>query len=297
MKLFIEHLYSYLLLIINERVWEHRYAALKPLRTESGRRLYTENDVLKVRALLALTQQGYRVGDIAHKNLAELNRMQLQKTTGKMREDLNPVIKTILTKANAFAWNDVRTLVLQEKENTKPLNWVHSLVIPLLGEIGRQVDSGSFSIAQEHILSAIIKESLAYRFKKKTPSLKNPRLVFAAPEGDFHDIGLLIASHIAAELKANTLFLGPHMPKDELTAVCVRYKPTHLLLTSTTTQQDGAKDDFLSYVNFLDRNLDPKITFWLAGKNTQKYSLELSRPFKFMDSFETYQHDLKKCLK
>lgn len=279
------------------RIWEHRYAALDPVRTKSGRRLYTESDILKARALLTLTQQGYRVGDIAQKSLAELNQMLLKSAIAPEESGAGPVVKEIMKNVSAFQWQEARALIIKDIKKGKSLNWIHNVIVPLLAEMGRQVDKGDISIAQEHILSAIIKESLAFRFKKKSLAENRPRIVFAAPEGDFHDIGIMIASHIASELKANTLFLGPHMPKNELAAVCVRYKATHLLLSSTTGQQDGAKDSYLNYLNFLDRNLNPKTTIWLAGRNAHEYSISLNRPFKIIDSFVDFESEVRKCLK
>lgn len=280
------------------RVWELRYAALNPVRTKTGRRLYTESDILKVRALLALTQQGYRIGDIAQKSLRELNQMQEKKLIAETDDNLNFRVQKIMTASMAFEWEKARELI--RKKNQKggsALNWLHEIVVPLLIEMGQQVDAGNFSIAQEHILSAIIKESLGRHFHPKKPSKHGPRIILAAPEGDFHDIGLLIAYHIASELKANVLFLGPHMPKEELASVCVRYKATHLLLSSTNQIRSGKRNDYFEYLHFLDRNLDSKITLWLAGRNTQNDSIWLKRPLKKIDSFLTFEHEVRKCFK
>lgn len=279
------------------RVWENRYSAFTPARTKTGRRLYSEDDVLRARALLALTRQGLRVSDIAKLSLTELNNLLIQGAVEKIAIEVDPSVKKIMTKANQFSWHEVRTLIIQEKKNRKPLNWVHNLIVPLLLEISRQVDAGHLSIAQEHILSAIIKESLAINTHRQPPTKSRLRIVLAAPEGDYHDIGLLIASQIANELRANTLFLGPHMPKSELASVCVRYNATHLLLSSTADKESGTKDDYLKYIHFLDRNINSKITLWLAGRNAQKHSASLARPYKIIDSFYSFEEEVKKCLK
>jgi len=276
------------------RVWEYRYSALKPTRTKTGRRLYTESDLLKARALLALTQQGCRVGDIAQKSLSELNQMLRQSVSRETAPGVDANVKKIIAKANAFKWSEVRTLVVQRKQ--KPLSWIHNLIVPLLAEVGRQVNEGGFSIAQEHILSALIKASLASNLRSGPTRKNGPRIVFAAPEGDFHDLGLWIGSFIASELKVNTLFIGPHVPKAELAAVCLRYNATHLLLSSTAETRDGHPDHYLNYLHFLDRNLDSKITIWLAGRNAQKYPVTLSRPYQVMDSFINFEREVKKCI-
>lgn len=279
------------------RVWEDRYLAFSPSRTKTGRRLYSENDILKARALLALTQKGTRIGDIAQLSLVQLHRLLEQDADAEIRSETEPIVKKIINSASQFEWHEVRALVSKDRDGRKPLDWIHTLIVPLLTEMSRQVDAGHFTIAQEHILSAIIKENLAFHNNRKPPLKSGPRIVFAAPEGDYHDLGLMIAAHIAVELRANTLYLGSHMPKTELAAVCVRFKATHLLLSSTADRQDGAKEEYLQYLNYLDRNLSPKFTIWVAGRNSQKYSASLSRPFKNFDSFVSFESEVKKCLK
>ncbi len=279
------------------RVWEDRYLAFAPSRTRTGRRLYSENDILKARSLLALTQKGVRIGDIAQLSLTKLNRLLHQNAVAEIEKKANPKVHEIIKSANQFDWEKVRTLVLTGKKTRKHLDWIHSLIVPLLIEMGRQVDNGHFTIAQEHILSAIIKENLAFHPYRRPPLKNRPRIVFTTPEGDHHDLGLMVAAYIATELRVNTLFLGPHMPMDELASVCVRSQATHLVLSSTANKEDGAKDDYLSYLNFLDRNLNSELTIWLAGRNSQKYSISLERPFKLIHSFESFETEVKKCLK
>lgn len=285
------------------RAWEDRYSAIKPARSKTGRRLYSQNDVLKARALFSLTQLGHRVGDIAQLSLNELNQMLSQSLGDKNPgiSNLSPVVDEIMTQVQKFAWQDVRMLILenhkieiQKKEKSKPLNWIHNLIVPLLSEVGRQADMGHLSIAEEHILSAIIKESLSFQSEIRPTNRKGPRIAFATPEGDYHDIGIAIGAYIANRLGANTLFLGAHMPKTELAAVCVRYRATHLVLSSTADRKDGAKDQYLKYLNFLDRNLNAKITLWLAGRNSQRCVASLKRPFRIFESFSAFETEVRK---
>lgn len=275
------------------RAWEDRYSAFKPARTKTGRRLYSEQDVLKIRTLLCLTRQGFRVGDIAQKKLDELTNLSLSHTS-IITEKINPEVKAIISNANNFKWDTIRFFISEQKKKRKLLSWVNELIIPLLAEVGRQVESGQMSVAQEHIISAIIKDNLPTHQTRNLKLKKGPRIVIATPEGDHHDIGIMIAAHMASELKINTLYLGPHMPSKELAAVCIPYKATHLLLASTVAPENGAKDTYLNYLNFLDTNIDPKIKILLAGKNSLKYSVNLKRPFKIIDSFTTFNEEINK---
>ena len=47
------------------RMWEKRYAAVLPHRTEAGGRLYTDADVMRLRLLRTLVESGHSIGGIA----------------------------------------------------------------------------------------------------------------------------------------------------------------------------------------------------------------------------------------
>ena len=54
------------------RVWEKRYGMITPLRTETGRRMYSESDILKVSLVKQLTELGNPVGGLANLSIEDL---------------------------------------------------------------------------------------------------------------------------------------------------------------------------------------------------------------------------------
>ena len=57
------------------RMWERRYAALTPLRTNSNIRLYTREDLKRVVQISFLLDCGYRIGKIASLNVEDFNEL------------------------------------------------------------------------------------------------------------------------------------------------------------------------------------------------------------------------------
>ncbi|MBT8386872.1 MAG: MerR family transcriptional regulator, partial [Ignavibacteria bacterium] len=47
------------------RAWEKRYDAVTPARTETNRRLYSEDDIEKLRLLNEAVNKGHNIGGIA----------------------------------------------------------------------------------------------------------------------------------------------------------------------------------------------------------------------------------------
>ena len=54
------------------RVWEKRYGMITPMRTETGRRMYSESDILKVSLVKQLTELGNPVGGLANLSIEDL---------------------------------------------------------------------------------------------------------------------------------------------------------------------------------------------------------------------------------
>ncbi|MGE3309608.1 MAG: MerR family transcriptional regulator [Limisphaerales bacterium] len=57
------------------RVWEKRYGAVVPARTGTNRRLYSDDDVERLRWLARATDAGHKIGIIARLDLADLRRL------------------------------------------------------------------------------------------------------------------------------------------------------------------------------------------------------------------------------
>lgn len=270
------------------RTWENRYSAIKPKRTKTGRRVYTSQDLLRTHALVELTKRGNRVGRIAHLPLSTLQEMLEQEGLSKTRSK-NKTVLEVMNHIQQSQWESAHGFFLKALKKQSPHDFIFFFLLPLLSEIGLQVSSGELSIAQEHILTAFIKESLGLIKIKKRPNTHTARIVLAAPEGDYHDIGLLIASCLLRQVGVETLYLGANMPKKDLASTCLLFRATHLLISTTA---DNTKESFFNYIHFLNTNLSPSIVFWIAGSHSQKQNLSLQRPYKVFNDFESFNGEL-----
>jgi DNA-binding transcriptional MerR regulator len=301
------------------RGWENRYEAFEPPRTQTGRRLYSSNDVLRAKALLDLTRQGHRIGAIAKLSLRELQDLQNQaqkpsknetaavkmgdgtSTLTSIGKNLNNKklaqdIERFVQCVHRFEWREVQTTLRAHlrtaANNTDSLKgydqFVQELVLPLISQINHLVMLGKISISQEHIFSALIKESLYAVRAAQNQSRSRWRYVFATPEGDFHEIGILVAASLTSIRGKSNLFLGPNVPTRDLCDTCLQFRANRLVLSSTISKKEGAKEDILKTVHFLDRQLPPDVEIWVAGRNTQNLAVNLKREFRVFHSFQEF---------
>lgn len=57
------------------RIWQMRYGAFSPIKTEGNQRLFADHDVSKAHLLKHLSEAGHGIGSIAHLALAQLRQM------------------------------------------------------------------------------------------------------------------------------------------------------------------------------------------------------------------------------
>lgn len=289
------------------RGWEGRYNAFTPNRSETGRRQYTKVDLKKAFLLRELTQSGHRIGDIArcsnsilekkldHQNLATDSNHSKTLDNHNHHDNIESVMKLALLQD----WNRLKVKLseLIQKKNT--LAAVQEVILPLLARLVAYVASHRLGIAQEHILSALIKEQL-YILISKVPSkqkkVKGVSVVIATPEGDYHELGILVAHVILAARGVNSLYLGVNAPKNELCETAIRFGASHILLASTISRRAGVNEDVFSYVHYLDQHLPRAMDLWIGGRNFEQLNLKLNRNVTLLkslnelsDSIQHYQ--------
>lgn len=263
------------------RAWEARYGAPMPARTAKGRRVYTRRDVSKVRALLDLTVRGYRIGEIAHLSMSKLRSLLAHEVVAKVHEQaaspLNPLVEKILVFLQNLDFEAISRSMNHFRKSNSPKDFIFEVTLPLLERLGKEVSEGRISIVQEHVLCSLLKENLfSIRFALKVRGDARC-FVVATPEGDFHELGALIGATLLSIDGAKVIYLGPHVPKANLCEASIQFRASHVLLATTAAKVDGAKDDTLSLINFLDRNLPDRVSLWLGGRNVQDISIRLKR--------------------
>ncbi|HEY1079364.1 MAG TPA: MerR family transcriptional regulator, partial [Bdellovibrio sp.] len=278
--------------------WENRYSAFEPQRTKTGRRQYSLADLEKARLLKELAEKKHRIGEIAHLSIKDLEKLALSPAPTTPQEissrPLSKHVQTLMNHVHLFAWEQVKNFLQKKRQELDLTTYIMDFILPTIQQMNLQVGQGQFSLAQEHILSALIKEQLILsKHNSKRKKNAQSKFVLTTPDGDLHDMGLVISSALCSHYGLQTLFLGPSTPKKDLCETALRFGASHILLASTVSEKEGAKTSLFSYVNFLDRNLPSSVSLLLAGRNTFNFSVSLQRQCKVLTSMQELIENLK----
>jgi DNA-binding transcriptional MerR regulator len=214
---------------ITLRAWERRHGLIRPVRKESGHRLYTRNHIDQINRITALTQGGLRISQINPEMLeSDTDSESGAETDSDVWKDyLNSMI------AAAISLDEDR---LEEIYNTAlslyPINLVtRKLLTPLLIELGIRWASQQSGVAEEHFFAFYLRNKLGARYHHRPRGNNGLRLLLAGLPGEHHEIGLLLFALAAHETGYSVIPLGANMPMDELGKIAEKKGCSAILLS------------------------------------------------------------------
>lgn len=209
------------------RVWERRYAAVEPERTESGQRLYTDADVERLRLLRRATQAGRSIGMVARLPLEELVRVvRSDDEAGAQRPDGAEVmavadLDAALAHARRLDAAGLEALLRRTSAVYGVPLFLERVVTPLMRRIGDEWHAGRLSPAHEHLATATVERVLAGVLSTLSELDDAPVFLVATPAGERHEVGALLAAAAAAAEGWRVVYLGADLPAEEIGAAAV----------------------------------------------------------------------------
>ncbi len=195
------------------RMWERRYGTLATGRSQGNNRLFSEQDVARLRLVRRVLERGHSIGQIAQLAPAALERLLADQapTTHAARDRFLSSIAAMdlpaaeAELARALAASSTREFALE-------------LVPDLLTEVGKRWADGKLCVAHEHAASALVRSQLGALLHTYAAPADAPLLVAATLEGELHELGALLVALVAATNGWHASYLGPSLPVAE----CVR---------------------------------------------------------------------------
>lgn len=212
------------------RAWEKRYNVVEPDRTDTNRRLYSEEDIEKLKLLNDALHLGHHIGGIANLSLLELKKL-IPKESNNLSDIKNGVapinseilVEEILSDSMLAIRNydakKLESILLNASAKLTQPVLIEELIIPLVYKVGDLWHSGEIRVANEHLASSVIRGFLYNLLDSYSLNDSAPVMVTATPRGQEHELGALIAGVVAASSGWKVIYLGSNLPAEEIGAV------------------------------------------------------------------------------
>jgi DNA-binding transcriptional MerR regulator len=193
------------------RIWEQRYSFIKPERTGTNIRYYSNEELKKILNVALLNKYGFKISHIDKMKEGEIKEkiLSLNQMEAQQERIVNELIQCMVD-------IDIEKLemVLDKYIQARGIErTITQIIFPFLEKIGILWLTNHINPAQEHLVTNIIRQKLIVGIDGIVTSLKvNKTVLLFLPEGEYHELGLLFMYYL---LKAGALqqsILAPVYP-------------------------------------------------------------------------------------
>lgn len=240
------------------RAWERRHGVVKPDRTPSGMRRYSEADIERLKLLGDAVKAGHRISIIAKRSNLEIKALLPEPS----KHELSTILDAMLNAVRHLKRAELERLLTREALALGPFDFCCLVIGPLLHRIGEAWSDSELCIAEEHVATATIKGVLMPLFRFGHERVNGDMMLFSTLPEERHEIGALMSAVCAQDAGARVLYLGPDLPVAELIAA-TRRSAARVVGLSAVMPPTAAR---LADLAELRRTLSRTIEIWIGGR-------------------------------
>lgn len=220
------------------RAWERRYGVPQPQRTETGRRLYSEQDIVVIRWLRERTANGMTISQAIQQLRSLGDEAFVEAAPERDHGPRNPgaLADELLTALLDFD-EAAATGLTEESFSLYRVEEVFTQVfVPVLVEIGERWHRREATVAQEHFASHFVHRRLSAMFQAYTPSARRAMIVTAGAPEEEHELGILMLAVFLARRAWHVVHLGTNVPIADLLQTVERLQPALVCLSASNSR-------------------------------------------------------------
>ncbi len=227
------------------RIWEKRYGILKPILSPTRRRLYNDEDLMRLINISILYRHGTKISSIASKTDSEIReKAAILSASEGTSGDMIGMMTIAMNRLDEIAVNEVllKSVIERGFDST-----ITSVVFPFLRKVGVMWHTGAVNAGTEHFISSIFRQRLIAAIDALPPPKKDKgsRFLLFLPEGEMHELGLLFYTYLIKKRGNHVLYLGQSTPLKSVFSVTGLWSPDIVVTGSMTYLNLMGHEDFL----------------------------------------------------
>ncbi|MEO6329322.1 MAG: MerR family transcriptional regulator [Ginsengibacter sp.] len=261
------------------RIWEQRYNFLKPNRTGTNIRFYSQEELKKILNIALLNKNGFKISHIDKMNDEIINEKVISLPSSNARQEkiVNDLIE-IMIEVDMDSFENILDKYINSFNIEKA---ILSIIFPFLEKIGVLWLTNNINPAQEHLVSNIIRQKILVGIETiKVNAKADERVCLFLPEGEYHELALLFISFLFKKQGLSVVYLGASVPMRDVEFVVQLKKPRYLYTHLTTAGQNFNFDKFILNVS----KKFPGIQIVISGKLTAGYIKKIPANITFRKS-------------
>jgi MerR family transcriptional regulator, light-induced transcriptional regulator len=251
------------------RIWEQRYSFLKPKRTGTNIRYYSNEELKTVLNIALLNKYGFKISHIERMNEGELqeNLVTLSQAPACHERIVNELIHGMIDLEMDKFENLLDAYILSKGIDKA----MHQVIFPFLERIGILWHTDRIHAVQEHLVSNIIRQKMIVGIEAVVNHMfVNKTVLLFLPEGEHHEIGLLYMFYLLKKRGVRVLYLGANVPLKDIEFICRQKNPDFLHTHITCMAGPLSFDRFMAQKNKYIKDIPLIISGQLAQSESRK---------------------------
>ena len=285
------------------RAWERRYKAVIPRRSSRGR-IYSDKEIRRLVLLRDAVEQGHSIGQIAAASdnrlrtiLGKSAELSAETGTGKATtlrhksaaDDASSELGRLLGAVESYDYASAeRELARLAAATPNPRDLVHRVAFPLMHITGERWHEGRFTVAQEHMITALLTGLFASMLRLYTPANPRAKLLMATPENELHGFGILAAAMLAAAGGLGAIHLGTNLPTRDIIHAARKTEADVILLGLCGANRVTA----VPVLQEIQRKVLPRTQLWVGGASAPIAKVAAKFDWTVLKDFHALEHQL-----
>ncbi|WP_232231518.1 MerR family transcriptional regulator [Paenibacillus sp. HW567] len=223
------------------RAWENRHQAVIPERTESGYRLYSQENIEDLRWLKEQTEtKGISISHAVRLLKASKEKLLEERTSipeGTPQDAFDKMKQQIYAALLEFQGERANALIDFGFSMYGYEAMFHQVLVPILIRVGDEWEAGLATVAQEHYMTHMISNRFYQFFNVFPVQAHYPKVLAFCPAGEDHQIGLLLFTLFLRKNGVEVIYLGANTPEEGLVEMLHKHQRIRLVCLSVTDKQ------------------------------------------------------------
>lgn len=262
------------------RIWEQRYNFIKPQRTGTNIRYYSNEELKTILNIALLNKFGFKISHIDKMDLSEINHKLISLSDIQARQER--IINELLGFMIDLDVDSFEGLLTDEISVRGIDAVINDVIFPFLEKIGILWLTNNINSAQEHLVTNIIRQKLLVGIDVTVSQVKsNKSALLFLPEGEHHEVGLLYVNYFLKSHGIKVFYLGADVPLADLEFI-VKAKSPDYLYTHLTVAHNYNVERLFSNLYYRIKET-PVI---ISGPVTSHYKKTIPPNFHFKKSLQ-----------
>lgn len=275
------------------RIWEQRYNALQPHRSEGNTRYYDGSQLRRLLNIVSLSGTGNKISRLCKLSDEELFKLREEyEGSAGNSNDYDYFINQLIAGGMSYDETNFEKAFSHCMLRFGLQKTYVQIIYPMLNRIGLMWSTNNIPPSQEHYISNLLRQKMFTAIDAiPVPKEDEDNWLLFLPENEFHEIGLLFSNYLIRSKGGKVIYLGSNVPLSSIESILQQTKIDNLLLFMVHRDLPENIGEYLGELITIARDK----SIFIAADRELSEKVSVTSPFTWLHSVEDLDRETSKA--